>query len=228
MIPYYEDDLVTLYHGDFRDVSEWAEADVLVTDPPYGMMFQSNFRSVRMERIEGDEDTTARDEAVSRWGNDRPALVFGRWSIPAPEGERQRLIWHKDAAGTGMGDLRIPWGTAHEDIHLLGNGWDVSAVAAKRSRSVITTRSMRGGVSGPASETGHPTPKPVPLMEYLIERCPPGTVADPFAGAGATLIAARNLGRRAIGVEIEEKYCEVAARRLGQQAFDFTGLEGPE
>ena len=58
-------------------------------------------------------------------------------------------------------------------------------------------------------------------MEQLLEKCPAGVIADPFAGSGATLIAARNLGRRAIGVEIEERYCEIIAARLAEGVFDF-------
>lgn len=69
----------------------------------------------------------------------------------------------------------------------------------------------------------HPTPKPIGLMERLIEKTV-GTIADPFAGSGATLVAARNLGRKVIGVELEEKYCEIIARRLSQQAFNFEEL----
>ena len=222
MKPYYEDDMVTLYHGSCLDITEWVVADVLVTDPPYGMSFQSNKRkkNERLAAIAGDADPKLRDSAIALWGSERPAIVFGTWRVPPPAGERQRLIWAK-LGSVGMGDLSMPWGTSHEDIHVLGKGWNREATGQKRMGSVINGTQGGGGAHGAANATGHPTPKPVPLMENLIQRCPPGVIAEPFAGSGATLVAARNLGRKAIGVELEERYCEGIANRLAQGSLIF-------
>jgi site-specific DNA-methyltransferase (adenine-specific) len=212
--PYYQDDLVTLYHGDCLQVTEWLAADVLVTDPPYGMAYVSGYAQTRRP-IRGDQDQDLRNEVLALWGA-KPALVFGTWRVPRPTSVRQLITWHKQSVGPGMGDLALPWGNATEEIYVLGDGW-----RGHRRPNLISTSEQRGGTVGVAALLGHPTPKPVGLMEQLIACAPPGVIADPFAGVGATLIAARNLGRRSIGVEIEERYCEITARRLAQDVLNF-------
>jgi site-specific DNA-methyltransferase (adenine-specific) len=213
-----------LHHGDCRAVRGWTLADVLVTDPPYGMDY-TGFGGRKGEprrnegrvSVAGDATTEVRDAALDMWG-DRPALVFGRWNLPRPEATRMRLIWDKTPCGF-MGDTKMPWGAAEEEIYVLGSGF-----VGKREANIIHAQTL---MSADARRPDHPTPKPVALMEALIEKCPPGLIADPFAGSGATLIAARNLGRKVIGVELEEKYCELIVKRLSQQAFNFSALEVP-
>lgn len=215
--PYYQDDSITLYHGDCLEETAWTEADVLVTDPPYGVAWKSGQFSRAavpvVDEVAGDESADARDAALAMWG-DKPALVFGSWRVPRPPRVNNRLIWHKAASKPGM--RTQPWYAADEEIYQLGAGF-----VGKPQQNVIATHGAQDGASGLVALTGHPTPKPVALMEALIEKCPIGVIADPFAGSGATLIAARNLGRRVIGVELEEKYCEYIAKCASQQAFDF-------
>ena len=217
---YYQDDLVTLYHGDCLEKAAWLDADVLVTDPPYGVEWKQRLgdaRNVKAQThvrnvVRGDGDTQARDGVLEAWG-DRPAIVFGSWRMPRPVGVRSLLVWHK--AGSFSGPLNAAFFTNHEEIYVIGEGWRKSSPPL---RSVITTT---GHASQNARDAGHPTPKPVGVMEQLIDRCPPGVIADPFAGSGSTLRAAANLGRKAIGVELDERYCEIIAKRLDQYALDF-------
>lgn len=212
MTPYYSDDAVTLYHGDCREVTEWLAADVLVTDPPYGIDYRSNSRRHSLARsIAGDKDTAVRDAILVGW-SDRAALVFGTWKIARPIGTRALLVWDTKGA-LGMGDLEIPWKPAHQEIYVLGKGF-----TGRRDSDVLTVAPVQSlGYNG----RQHPHEKPVDLMLRLIDKCPPGVVADPFAGSGSTLVAAKQLGRKAIGVEIEERYCEIAARRLAQDVLTF-------
>jgi DNA modification methylase len=207
--PYYEADGITLYLGDCTTQTGWLAADVLVTDPPYGISYvRGGDRKVMPKQpVVGDHDTTLRDTALGLWG-DRPAPVFGSWRAPRPANTRQLLVWWKRSVGPGSGDVSIPWGNATEEIYVLGSGY-----AGRRRPNVIETFEARQNA---ARLIGHPSNKSVSLMQQLIEACPPGLVADPFAGSGSTLLAARALGRSAIGVEIDERYCEVIAKRLAQ------------
>ena len=222
--PYYSDDLVTLYHGDCRELTDWLFADALVTDPPYGIDYRSN--AVRVEgnprSIEGDKDTEARDWVVDMWldtrredlGHATAALVFGTWRIPRPAETRQVLIWDTKGA-LGMGAMDLPWKPSHQEIYVLGKGF-----AGRRDSDVLTYAPVQAMAS---LGRLHPHEKPIGLMQALVDKCPGDVIADPFAGSGSTLVAAKQIGRRAIGVEMDERYCEIAAKRLAQDTL-FGGV----
>lgn len=222
MKPYYADDLVTLYHGDCREITDWLAADVLVTDPPYGIGWQQGAIGARRRRknaprygrnegIAGDMDTSVRDAVLEAWG-DRPAVAFGALTLPPPAGTRQVLLYRKPpdagARGATAGFRRDV-----EAIYLIGP-WP-SGIGG-RSSIITTATASVGNPSGPAARYAHPHAKPVDVMEQLVDVCPPGMIADPTAGCGSTLVAARNLGRPAIGVELEERHCETIVARLSQ------------
>jgi hypothetical protein len=217
MTPYFSDEHVTLWHGDCRDHTGWLEAAALVMDPPYGIDYRSNSRRDTLARsIENDKDTSMRDAALGFWRKanteDAPALVFGTWRIKRPSRTRQVLIWDTKGA-LGMGAMDLPWRPAHQEIYVIGRGF-----SGHRSSDVLTYAPVQ---SMARNGREHPHQKPVPLMRDLIAKCPPGTIADPFAGSGSTLVAAKMLGRKAIGVELDERYCEVIAKRLSQGVLDF-------
>lgn len=208
-IPYYQDDLVTLYHGDSTLIAEWLSADVLVTDPPYGSdnasfgygRRQNNGDGKQREgkQIANDWSTETRDAILAMWGS-RPALLFGSPRLPEPPGVWvDRLVWDKKRPGMNGG----PWRYRHESIY-------VSEGFERRSNESVSI------LTAWPDQRDHIHAKPLSLMTALVECAPAGVIVDPFAGSGTTLVAAANLGRSAVGVEIEERYCELLATRLAQ------------
>lgn len=216
MTPYYQDDLVMLYHGDCREVTAWLEADVLICDVPYGIDYKSGSRRQTLAAsIEGDTDTTVRDHILAFWGDEKPALIFGTWRIPRPAATHTRLVWDTKGA-LGMGNLSVPWKPSDQEIYVLGYGFE-----GHRGSNVLRHAPVQSlGYNG----REHPHEKPIGLMHDLVDKCPASwVIADPTAGTGPTLAAAKQLGHRAVGVELDERYCEIAAKRLAQDTL-FGGV----
>jgi site-specific DNA-methyltransferase (adenine-specific) len=190
---------------------------VLITDPPYGIAWKKGNNKRAKSKAHGgilnDGDTSVRDAVLDLWG-DRPAAIFGSWRAPSPEGVRQTLVWRKPVDAGVVGSV-TGFRNDTELVYLTGK-WPKRN--AERSSVLTTDVGMHSYLNG------HPHAKPVPVMAALVEATS-GVVADPFAGSGSTLVAARLMGRRAIGVELDEAYCELIAKRLSQQAFDFSSLE---
>ena len=238
MKPYFlsPDGRIAIYHGDCRDVLPKlpkASADVLVTDPPYGMNWQGRKRTLRngpmLDKIVGDDGSldvpAALGMALPILKRGHHVYVFGRFDLSdLPLCSAVELVWDKGIHGTG--DLSIPWGPSHEPITFavyeiskrnreLGYG---KLSARMRQKTVLRCQRAHSG-----QVKRHPTEKPVELLRRLIESssCIDDTVLDPFMGVGSTLVAAYVEGRKAIGIEIEEKYCEETAKRLEQSVVYY-------
>ena len=211
MVPYYQDDAVAIYHADCRDVLPTLEpVDLVLTDPPYGINYQSARRTKwdRKDLIQGDD-------SFPLWMFDdlhpRVAMfVWCRWdmlaTLPPP---KSFIVWDKGVHS--MGDLS----------HEFGRQWEACAFYPGPAhefiyRPVDIIRAMR--VS--PEKMCHPTEKPIGAILPLLTSHK-GDVLDPFMGSGTTLRAAKDLGRKAIGIEIEERYCEIAAKRMSQSVMNL-------
>jgi len=203
MTPYYSDDYVTIYHGDCREVLLSLAYDAVVSDPPYGMGWNTD-----TTRFSGGASSRGRGRKAPRViGDDMPfnptpwlgaehVILWGanHYASRLPVGTT--LVWIKrnDAAfGTFLSDAEIAWEKGGHGVYCFR---DLSMAGETRTRT-------------------HPTQKPIPLMSWCVGRTD-GVVLDPFMGSGTTLVAAKNLGRKAIGIELEEEYCEFAAKRCSQ------------
>jgi site-specific DNA-methyltransferase (adenine-specific) len=202
MRPYYQDESVTLYHGDCREVLPFVgRFDLLLTDPPYGISFAA--QPTLWQRRKGQKPESWDADTPPSWliamaqsACDAHVIWGGNYLTLPPS--RCWLSWFKPDAPPSMGNVEYAW------TNLDQNSRQIEA-------SISATNAER---------VGHPTQKPEKVMLWSIgQAAGTGSVLDPFAGSGTTLVASKRLGLKAIGIEREERYCEIAARRLSQGAL---------
>lgn len=212
--PYYEREGVVLYHADCLTILPELAAgsvDAVVTDPPYGIEHETNHgASWERTQIAGDSNTAVRDFVIA-WCDGRiPWACFGTWKIGTPASARGVLVWDKGPA-FGMGDLSFPWKASWEEIAIGGPGWTGYRDEGVIRGHLVVTWESKGRV--------HPHQKPVSLIRHLLGKLPMAlTICDPTAGSGTTGVACIQTGRRFCGIEIEESYCDIAAKRMEKAA----------
>jgi len=192
--PYYDHAGITIYHGDCREILPTLEpVDAVITDPPYGLHFQGEAWDANMV----DWLTMARKAAPVVAFTTAPTTM---WDYPRPDWV---MCWARQ-------------GSMSRTAHGTFNHWTPVLVYGKGTWNpdFITIHAVESG--NRSLGIRHPCPKPEKLMRWLIGGVG-GTILDPFMGSGTTLVAAKQLWRRAIGIEIEEKYCEIAVKRLSQE-----------
>lgn len=228
MRPYFEEDGITIYHGDCREVfPSLLNVTSVITDPPYGVGLDGKRAkqrgggvSVRNDLYIGFDDSA--DYVVSVVVPVISALRERARRIALTPGSRNLWLYPPaddvgcffSAAGTGMGR----WGfTCMQPILYYGADPYLERSQGSRPNSHGQT------YPNDANQFDHPCAKPIRMWRWLVARASGAddTILDPFMGSGTTLRAAKDLGRKAIGIEIEEKYCQVAAERLSQKVLQF-------
>jgi len=217
MKPYYEHKGIVIYNCDCREILPTLEpVDLVLTDPPYGIKRDKGFEGfggfgapIARRRFEDDE-----------WDQERPAkevfallislatsvLLFGGnfFADLLPQGKHW-IVWNKLNTMPTFGDAELIWTNVDRN-------------------SVKIMEHEYNGLIGKEAWRAHPTQKPLSLLQKIIAKysTESQTILDPFMGSGTTLRAAKDLGRKAIGIEIEERYCEIAAKRMAQEVLQFS------
>lgn len=220
MRPYYQHSGITIYHGDCREiVPQLGKFDLVLTDPPYGVQLgtkRNNLKlSFKREKYSMFDDTPEFIQTVVIPAIKTCIEKFGRvvvtpgnrcmWLYPAPD----EIGCIFNPAGNGL--CRWGFNMSHP---ILFYGKDPKMPNAYANGLESTAISERNG---------HPCPKPLKWMTWLITRCSLDgeTILDPFGGSGTTCRAAKDLGRKCTMIELEEKYCEIAANRMAQEVMNI-------
>ncbi len=230
MKPYYDHAGIRIYHGDCREVlasfPDCFRVDALITDPPYGVNLGDHLaaKDRRKNRVLVKDHYASYEDSHE---NLIAVVVVG--VIAALRIATRGLVF---CAGTKVGAFPEPdaIGGVYMPAGCGRSSWGFTNLAtcmmygqAPRLELGAKPTVLRSSES--AEKNGHPCPRPLGWMRWAVALASleGETVIDPFMGSGTTLVAAKNLGRRAIGIEIEEKYCEIAAKRLSQEVLDFGG-----
>jgi DNA modification methylase len=224
MKPYYQHAGITIYHGDCREILPFVKAHVLVTDPPYGVNLGKHLGAA--ETRPGFLTKQAYASYEDSYDNFRDTVVPG--ICMGLNHTRRAGVF---CAGTMMWDLPRP--AAVGGVYLPAacgrNSWGFASLAhvllyGDSPQLNLGSRPIAISSTDTADAVNHPCPKPLSWMKWLIALCSRDAaeiVIDSFCGSGTTLEAAKALGHPAIGIEIEEKYCEIAAKRLSQEVLAF-------
>ena len=210
MRPYYEHAGITIYHGDCREIMPGLQFDVISTDPPYGISHPTNFRSRGRGRLAACKDYLPvhgdSEPFDPSWilALGKPTLLWGanHFASRLPDASGW-LVWDKERpVDLDQATAELAWSNFIKGVRVFRHLWNGMLRASKDALV-------------------HPTQKPEALHKwcFALRWFPPGTVVDPYMGSASLLRAAKDLKRPAIGIEIEESYCEIAAKRLGQEVL---------
>jgi DNA modification methylase len=243
MKPYYDSGGITIYHGDCLEVlPQLEQVDHVITDPPYGrdiylrMRNQDSAGGNRRHKIKGEDSLIAMRAGAIGSIDDllipssvEMALLTKRWALVFSDVENCHR-WRDGMEAGGHRYVRTgAWIKPDAMPQMTGDrpgvGFEPCTITHAQGRmrwngggyQALWTHNIVKGDERP----DHPCPKPLSLMRQLVEQFtdPDELILDPFMGSGTTLRAAKDLGRRAIGIEIEEKYCEIAVKRLAQEVL---------
>lgn len=214
--PYYADERAGIYiiHGDCRDILPHLDpVDLVLTDPPYGIGADRNLRANKQH---GQAAAPSKDYGAGDWdgkpadnalldlvvSKGSKAIVFGGNYFSLPPSSCW-LVWDKDNGDNGYADCELAWTNLEKAVRRIKYRW-----------MGMLQQDMKN-----KEPRWHPTQKPVPVMAWAMQHGGGANVLDPFMGSGTTLRAAKDFGRRFIGIEIEERYCEIAAKRMAQEVL---------
>lgn len=235
MTPYYQDDSCTIYLGDCRDVLPYVQADAVITDPPYGTKAYASDTDVMTPDLL-KQLVAIGTCAVFGWPERLVGLCVGAglepdewvtwWPTNAAikAAPSEGLMRETEAIAVfGPGAWRLLKQARTAALYLTeratgtGKGFGHGDSAQRHTGDVWTDAAP--GLAYNARLRQHPNEKPMGVLHRLVQAIPGETILDPFMGSGTTLRAAKDAGRKAIGIEVEEKFCEVAVKRLAQEAL---------